>query len=95
MSDVTVREFSYNPSAMFARAEHGESLTVTRHGQVIAIVVPASGSLGRYSGLVARGQIKLKTFTTDNLASLPRYTPSGDADPLDTLLAMRDEDADR
>lgn len=36
MTTVSVREFSYNPSAMFARAERGETIEVTRHGKVIA-----------------------------------------------------------
>ncbi len=38
MTAVTVREFSYNPSAIFARVEHGERIEVTRHGKVIAVV---------------------------------------------------------
>ena len=39
MSTVSVREFSYNPSAMFARAERGETIEVTRHGKVIATLI--------------------------------------------------------
>ncbi|MBB4697845.1 type II toxin-antitoxin system Phd/YefM family antitoxin [Paractinoplanes abujensis] len=37
MSSVSVREFSYNPSAMFTRVEQGETIEVTRHGKVIAV----------------------------------------------------------
>ena len=29
VSRVSVREFSYNPSAMFARAEKGETIEIT------------------------------------------------------------------
>ncbi len=51
MTAVTVREFSYNPSAIFARVEHGERIEVTRHGKVIAVVTmpehPRSTSLSR------------------------------------------------
>ena len=44
MSGVSVREFSYNPSAVFARVERGEAIEVTRHGKTIAMVVPGRGS---------------------------------------------------
>ena len=39
MSTVSVREFSYNPSAMFAQAEEGETIEITRHGKVIAMLI--------------------------------------------------------
>ena len=55
MSAVSVREFSYNPSAVFARVERGEAIEVTRHGKTIAVVAPGSGVLGRYAPLIARG----------------------------------------
>lgn len=92
MSEVSVREFAYNPSAMFSRAERGETLTVTRHGKVVAILVPANGTLGRYAELVAQGRLRLKSITTDDLAHIPHYPPPEGPDPLDTLLAMREED---
>ena len=57
MSAVSVREFSYNPSAVFARVERGEAIEVTRHGKIIAVVVPGSGILGRYAPLIAKGII--------------------------------------
>ena len=41
MSTVSVREFAYNPSAMFARVEKGETIEVTRHGKVIAGLISA------------------------------------------------------
>jgi antitoxin (DNA-binding transcriptional repressor) of toxin-antitoxin stability system len=59
MSTISVREFSYNPSAVFARVEGGEAIQVTRHGNVIAILLPGSGASERYAGLVAQGQIRL------------------------------------
>jgi antitoxin (DNA-binding transcriptional repressor) of toxin-antitoxin stability system len=92
MSTVSVREFSYNPSAMFARVERGEMLQVTRHGNVIAVLLPGSGSLGRYSSLVAKGQVRLKATTTDDLERIPRYEMPSDASPLDLLLAEREAD---
>jgi antitoxin (DNA-binding transcriptional repressor) of toxin-antitoxin stability system len=77
---------------MFARVERGETIEVTRHGAVIAVLMPASGTLGRYSALVAKGLIRLKATTTSDLDRLPRYDVPADVSPLDVLLAARDED---
>ena len=92
MSTVSVREFSYNPSGMFARVEQGETIQVTRHGKVIAVLLPGSGTLGRYTDLVARGVIRLKATTTSDLQRLPRYRTPEDVSALDLLLAERAED---
>jgi antitoxin (DNA-binding transcriptional repressor) of toxin-antitoxin stability system len=92
MSSVSVREFSYNPSAIFARVEQGETLEVTRHGKVIAILLPGSGALGRYTPLVTKGIIRLNATTTSDLDRLPQYTVPADSSPLDILLAERAED---
>lgn len=92
MSAVSVREFSYNPSAVFARVERGEAIEVTRHGKIIAVVVPGSGILGRYAPLIAKGLIRLKPVTTRDLDDLPAYQVADDASPLDILLAEREAD---
>jgi antitoxin (DNA-binding transcriptional repressor) of toxin-antitoxin stability system len=92
MSTVSVREFSYNPSSMFARVEQGETIQVTRHGRVIAVLLPGSGTLGRYSQLVAKGLIRLKATTTSDLDRIPQYAVPEEASPLDLLLAERAED---
>ena len=92
MSQVSVREFSYNPSAMFARVERGETIQVTRHGKVVAVLLPGSGTLDRYSSLVAKGAIRLKAATTSDLVRLPRYDVPDDLSPLDLLLSERAED---
>ncbi len=92
MSVVSVREFSYNPSGMFARVEQGETLEVTRHGKVIAVLLPGSGALGRYTPLVMRGIIKLKATTTSDLDRIPQYDIPSHLSPLDVLLTERAED---
>jgi prevent-host-death family protein len=92
VSSVSVREFSYNPSGMFARVEQGEAIEVTRHGRVIAVLLPGSGTLGRYSDLVARGVIRLKATTTSDLDRVRRYDVPAGVSPLDVLLTERDED---
>lgn len=92
MSTISVREFSHNPSAVFARVEKGEAVEVTRHGNVIAILMPSGGPMERYAHLVAQGKIKLKTATVADLADFPRYDLPDDApDPLESLLAEREE----
>jgi prevent-host-death family protein len=93
MSAVSVREFSYNPSAVFARVERGEAIEVTRHGKTIAVVVPGSGVLGRYVPLIARGIIRIRPTTTRDLGQLPIYAVPEDASPLDLLLAEREADS--
>jgi prevent-host-death family protein len=92
LNAVSVREFSYNPSAVFARVERGEAIEVTRHGKVIAVIVPGTGGLERYASLIAKGIIRLKSATTRDLGQVPRYvTPEGTS-PLDLLLADREAD---
>lgn len=95
MSTVSVREFSYNPSAMFARAEAGETLEITRHGNVIAVLMPGGREAGRYADLAASGRVVFRPRRGDRGVRWPRYevstTPSS-PDPLDVLLAARAED---
>jgi antitoxin (DNA-binding transcriptional repressor) of toxin-antitoxin stability system len=92
VSSISVREFSYNPSAVFARVEGGEAIQVTRHGNVIAILLPGGGASQRYADLVAQGQIRLKAATTADLDRLPACPPADSgASPLDILLADRED----
>lgn len=93
MSAVSVREFSYNPSAVFARVERGEAIEVTRHGKTIAVVVPGSGVLGRYAPLIASGLIRMRPTTTRDLGRLPDYPVPEGASPLDILLEEREADS--
>src|SRR5205809_4928231 len=92
MSAVSVREFSYNPSAVFARVERGEAIEVTRHGKTIAVVVPGSGVPGRYAPLIARGIIRIKPTTTRDLTQLPSSAVPEDASPLPILPPAREPD---
>jgi antitoxin (DNA-binding transcriptional repressor) of toxin-antitoxin stability system len=92
LTTVSVREFSYNPSAMFARVERGEMIQVTRHGEVIAVLLPGSGTLGRYASLVAKGLVRLKATTTSDLDRVSEYAVPAGVSPLEVLLAQRAED---
>lgn len=91
MSTVSVREFSHNPSAMFARVEQGEAIEVTRRGRVIAVLLPGGEALARYVPLVTKGLVRLKGTTTSDLDRIPQLQVA-DASPLDLLLSERAED---
>lgn len=94
MTAVTVREFSYNPSAMFARVEKGETIEVTRHGKVIAELIPPRRTMSRYDELVASGEIipSRAGRTTAELDKYTRIEVPEDADPLAILLEMREDE---
>lgn len=92
MSSVSVREFAYNPSAIFARVEHGETVEVTKHGKVIAMLVPPPRAGSRYDELVATGAIRPadRELTTRDLDEYTRITVPGTIDPLTVLLESRE-----
>lgn len=96
MSTVSIREFSYNPSAMFARAEKGETIEVTRHGKVIATVSPAKPTkLSRVEELEASGALRRSGKTLADLDTFTQYTlPEGAPDPLTMLLEDRYSESD-
>ncbi|TQS44240.1 type II toxin-antitoxin system Phd/YefM family antitoxin [Cryptosporangium phraense] len=93
MSTVSIREFSHNPSAMFARAEKGETIEVTRHGNVIAILVPGDGwHHDRYASLIADGTLRLGSMSTSDIDQITTFEVPPGVEPLDILLAAREEE---
>lgn len=96
MTTVSVREFSYNPSAMFARAEKGETIEITRHGKVIATLVPgAQKKRSRIEELEASGALRRSGKTTSDLDTFTRIElPEGAPDPLQLLLEDRYSESD-
>ena len=89
MSTVSVREFSRNPSAIFARVERGENIQVTREGLVIAVLMPGSGALRKGTSPVGRGLVRLKATTTADLTRVAACPVPENVDPLDVLLSAR------
>lgn len=92
---VTVREFSYNPSAMFARVEKGETIEVTRHGEVIAnLVPPQRKAKSRYDELVERGEIRpaMKDLRAGDWEKFTHIKVPDEVDPLAILLEMREHE---
>lgn len=91
MSTVTVREFAYNPSAMFARVEKGETIEVTRHGKVIAKLIPAQRQpKSRHDELVERGLIR--PVPRKSWDEMTHIEVPDDVDPLAVLLEMREDE---
>ena len=96
MTEVSVREFSYNPSAIFSRVENGETIEVTRHGEVIAEVIPPRRPKSRLEELIADGTINPNSGTAGLLAcdwdKFTHIEVPEDADPLQILLDMREDE---
>lgn len=96
MARVSVREFSYNPSAMFARAEKGETIEITRHGMVIAKLIPGQEKKrSRIEELEASGALHRSGKTLADIDTFTRIKlPEGAPDPLQTLLEDRYRESD-
>lgn len=96
VATVSVREFSYNPSAMFSRAEKGETIEITRHGNVIATLIPGQPKQrSRVEELEASGALRPSGKTTADLDTFTRITlPEGTPDPLHLLLEERYRESD-
>lgn len=90
MTAVTVREFSYNPSAMFARVEHGETIEVTRHGKVIAVLSPPRRGQSRYDELVARGLLIPAARRAGDWEDFTHIEAPDGVDPLAMLRELRE-----
>lgn len=56
MGEVGIRQFRRNVSAYIDRVAAGEVLTLTKHGRVVAHVVPADSSRG-LSDLLSEGRL--------------------------------------
>lgn len=92
MATVTVREFSYNPSAMFARAEQGETIEITRHGKVIATLIPGPRKpMSRIDMLEATGALVRSGKTASDLDTFTTIEVPEGVDPLELLMKDRYE----
>lgn len=92
LAAVSIREFSYNPSAMFARVEHGETIEVTRHGKVIALLTPPSKHKSRIEELIELGLIYPAERKAGDWENMTHIEVPDDADPLALLLEMREHE---
>ena len=94
MTAVSIREFSYNPSAIFARVEDGETIEVTRHGQVVAVMIPPPRGQNRFDELVAQGAIRPaeRGLTAGDWDRFTHVEALDDVDPLGMLLESREDE---
>ncbi len=95
MTAVTVREFAYNPSAMFARAQRGETIEVTKHGDVVAVLVPPPRGRSQYDDLVARGLLKPRPPGAPKAGDWDEFVHIEVPDEVDPLGALAEQRADR
>ena len=94
MTSVSVREFAQNPSAMFTRVENGETIEVTRHGKVVAVMTPPVKHRSLIDELIADGtlvpgSLGLKAGDWDKFTHIE--VPD-DVDPLAILMEMREHE---
>jgi prevent-host-death family protein len=93
MSAVSVRELSSNASAVIRRVNGGETIQVTSHGTVVAVIMPVSQRERAHAALVSAGVL---TGGSGNLgailASGAITLHEGQGRAADVLADLRDED---
>lgn len=93
MEAVSIRELSGNASAVIRRVNGGETVQVTSHGQVVAVIMPVGQRERALAALVSAGVL---TGGSGNLGTIlapgPISLPGGQPRAADVLAALRDED---
>ena len=90
-SRVGVRELRQNLSVYLDRVKEGESLTVTEHGIVVAVLAPAPASaLSRIERLVAEGRAVAPTRSLRDRPR-PRPVPPGAPSSEEILAELRED----
>lgn len=93
MSAVSVRELSSNASAVIRRVNGGETVQVTSHGTVVAVIMPVSQRERAHAALVSAGVL---TGGSGNLGAILAAGPitlrEGRPRAADVLADLRDQD---
>ncbi|WP_433661525.1 type II toxin-antitoxin system Phd/YefM family antitoxin [Nocardia sp. CA-128927] len=79
MTTITAAEASRNFSAVLDRAEHGETITIVRHGRTVATITPAPKRTGR--------NLRLALENTDT----PPFDEDYESDITDALSVVSDD----
>ncbi len=88
-ANIGVRELRQNLSVYLDRVKRGETLTVTEHRQVVAILRPAPIATDLVARLVVEGRA---TAATRTVAELPRPSTIKLKKPLSRILdELRDD----
>jgi prevent-host-death family protein len=94
---ISIRELQRNAADVFDRARHGESFTVTRHGEVVGRVLPPDPAEEAVMSAVDRGLLDPRDLdalpTAGESAGMPRESsPPGTRLATDALAELREED---
>lgn len=93
MEAVSIRELSSNASAVIRRVNGGETVQVTSHGTVVAVIMPVSQRERAQAALVSAGVL---TGGSGNLGPIlgaePLVLDPGQRPAADVLAELRDED---
>ena len=93
MSTVSIRELSSNASAVIRRVNNGETIQVTSHGAVVAVIMPVGQRERAQAALVSAGVL---TGGSGNLAAVLSAAPIAlrpdGPRAADALAELRDED---
>jgi prevent-host-death family protein len=88
MGQVPVRELNRDAAGVLARVESGETVEITRHGRVIARIVPAG--VGELDDWVAQGTVVPATVAGPVL--VPVHPAEAGSDAGELLRDLRDEE---
>jgi prevent-host-death family protein len=77
MRTVTHREMRNESGEILRCVADGETIQVTNHGRVAALIVPPSTDT--LTGLISRGQVRPATRPLSSLQSVVRRKPSTDS----------------
>jgi prevent-host-death family protein len=93
MEAVSIRELSGNASAVIRRVSGGETVQVTSHGTVVAVIMPVGQRERAHAALVSAGVL---TGGSGNLAAIltpgPISLRGGQRRAAEVLAELRDED---
>jgi prevent-host-death family protein len=93
VSTVSIRELSNHVSAVIRRVSGGETVQVTSHGRVVAVITPVGQRERAYAALVSAGVL---TGGSGNLGAIlepgPVSPPPGRPHAADVLADLRDQE---
>lgn len=93
MSVVSIRELSSNASAVIRRVNGGETIQVTSHGTVVAVIMPVSQRERAHAALVSAGVLTGGSGSLGAILASGSITlRGGQRRAADVLAELRDED---
>jgi prevent-host-death family protein len=93
MTRVTTRELSNNASAVIRRVAAGETIEVTNHGNVVAVISPVAQRERAYAALVSAGVLTGGSGVLGAILGQGKIQLGGQSKrAADVLAQLRDED---